>query len=101
MRKASLIRNPAPIADSAASAQPTPRQQMAANVVPAMLPSCFASSFTRFGSAGAAGELLHVPSEGLCAQFPCLDHRQVRKELVGKLVHGHAGAQRQRSALDD
>lgn len=49
----------------------------------------------------AAGQLLHVLGEGLCAKLEPFHHGKVGEQLSRQVCHGHAVADRQRGGLDD
>src|SRR3546814_11681839 len=49
----------------------------------------------------AARQLFYILGEGLRRQLQALDHRQVREQLVGELLHRHACPDGQCGGLDD
>ena len=55
---------------------------------------------SRTSSFRAAGQLLHVLAEGLRCKFQPLDHRQVRKQLIGQLMYRHPVTDGKRRRLD-
>ena len=52
-------------------------------------------------SARAARQLLHVLGEGLGTELQSLDHGEIREQLIGEILNGHALVQGEHGGLDD